>query len=191
MLLLEPDYYRVILIKLKSENLNETLRFIENSWENFSKDFPFEYNFLDERFERIYGDEIKARQVFSIFVIIAIFISCLGLLGLASFTAERRTKEIGIRKVLGATVPRIVFMLSFEFSKWILIANLIAWPLAYLAITNWLQNFAYKIELSLWTFVLAGGCALLIAFLTICWQVIRSATANPVESLRYEWRNHD
>jgi len=118
--------------------------------------------------------------------IIAIFISCLGLLGLASFTAEQRTKEIGIRKVLGSTVAGVVFLLSKEFIKWVLLANLIAWPVAYFAVHNWLQNFAFRTNIGWEIFLLSGSMALVISLFTVCYQSIKAAVANPVDSLRYE-----
>ena len=121
-----------------------------------------------------------------IFTFLAIFIACLGLFGLASYIAELRTKEIGVRKVLGASISGIVFSLSKEFLKWIIYANLVAWPIAYYFINKWLQSFAYKINISLWMFALAGGIALVIAFVTVSFQAIKAATANPVDSLRYE-----
>jgi putative ABC transport system permease protein len=115
-----------------------------------------------------------------------VFIACLGLLGLAAFMAEQRTKEIGIRKVLGAKVSGIVLMLSKEFAKWVLIANIIAWPVAYFAMSNWLQNFAYRTSIGIWTFVLSAALALTIALLTVSFQAVKAATSNPVDSLRYE-----
>jgi putative ABC transport system permease protein len=125
-------------------------------------------------------------RLFSIFSILAIFISCLGLFGLSMFVAERRTKEIGIRKVLGSSVPGIVVLLSRTFVKWVLVANIIAWPIAWFAMNKWLQSFAYRIDLTIWPFLLSGLAALTIALLTVCWQAIRAARANPVEALRYE-----
>ena len=116
----------------------------------------------------------------------AIFIACLGLFGLASFTTEKRTKEIGIRKALGASVLEIIWLLSKEFTRWVLLANIIAWPLAYFAMNKWLQNFAYRINLGLGTFVMAALLALVIALLTVGYQVVKAATANPVGTLRYE-----
>jgi len=117
---------------------------------------------------------------------IGLVIACLGLVGLASFTTLRRKKEIGIRKVLGASVSSIVNLLSREFTKWVLLANIIAWPIAWYAMNQWLENFAYRIEISWWVFVLAGGVALVVALLTVSWQAINAALANPVESFRYE-----
>jgi len=128
----------------------------------------------------------KLSQIFSYFTFLAILIACLGLFGLASFTAEQRTKEIGIRKALGASVSEIIFLLSKEFTRWVLVANIIAWPLAYFAMNRWLQNFAYRINIGIGTFILAALLALVIALLTVGYQAVRAARANPVEALRYE-----
>jgi len=125
-------------------------------------------------------------RVFGAFAILGIFIACLGLFGLTTFAAEQRTKEIGIRKVLGASESKIFLLLSKEFIRWVLLANLIAWPLAYFAMNKWLQNFAYRIQIGIVAFLISGGTALLIAYLTVSYQSIKSARANPVDSLRYE-----
>ncbi|MCH7729549.1 MAG: FtsX-like permease family protein [Planctomycetes bacterium] len=125
-------------------------------------------------------------QIVSYFAVLAVLVSCLGLFGLASFTAEQRTKEIGVRKVLGATVANVTSLLSKDFIKLVLLANLLAWPVAWYAMNKWLQDFAYRIEISWWVFGLAGGLALVIALLTVSTQAVRAALANPVESLRYE-----
>jgi len=173
-------------IKVRPENITQTLAAIEKVWKTHSDGYPFEYYFLDKAYDNLYKSEIKLNIFFRLFTLIAIFISCLGLFGLASFTAERRIKEIGIRKVLGASVPGIMIILSRGFTKWVLLANIIAWPAAYYFMNKWLQNFAYRIRISFFTFVLAGALALLIALLTVSFQTIKAATANPVESLRYE-----
>jgi len=134
----------------------------------------------------LYQKETKLGQIFSYFTVIAIFIACLGLFGLASFITEERTKEIGIRKVLGGSVSDIVMLLSRGFTKWIVLANFIAWPVAYYFMNKWLQNFAYRVNLSVWIFILSGLAALAIALLTVSYQSIKAATANPVEALKYE-----
>ena len=134
----------------------------------------------------MYQKETKLGQIFSYFTVIAIFIACLGLFGLASFITEERTKEIGIRKVLGGSVSDIVMLLSRGFTKWIVLANFIAWPVAYYFMNKWLQNFAYRVNLSVWIFILSGLAALAIALLTVSYQSIKAATANPVEALKYE-----
>jgi putative ABC transport system permease protein len=125
-------------------------------------------------------------QIFTSFTLMAIFISCLGLFGLASFTADQRTKEIGIRKVLGASVSNVVVLLSRDFTKWVILANVVAWPVAYLVMNKWLQNFAYRISLGVWMFILSGVIALIIALLTVSTKALKAAVANPADSLRYE-----
>jgi putative ABC transport system permease protein len=134
----------------------------------------------------LYRAEVKLRTIFSYFTGFAIFIACLGLFGLASFTAEQRTKEIGIRKVLGSSIVGILFLLIKEFTKWVVVANIVAWPLAYFALHRWLQHFAYRTEMSLWMFLLSGVLALMIALITVGYQAVKAARANPVMSLRYE-----
>jgi len=147
---------------------------------------PFENFFLDTDFDRQYRADEQVGWIFGIFTLLGLFIACLGLLGLASFTAESRTKEIGIRKVLGASVTGIVLMLSKQFTKWVLLANCFAWPFAYYFMDRWLKNFAFRININIVTFLLSGLLVLAIALLTVCFQSIKAATANPVDSLRYE-----
>jgi len=147
---------------------------------------PFENFFLDTDFDRQYRADEQVGWIFGIFTLLGLFIACLGLLGLASFTAESRTKEIGIRKVLGASVTGIVLMLSKQFTKWVLLANCFAWPFAYYFMDRWLKNFAYRININIVTFLLSGLLVFAIALLTVCFQSIKAATANPVDSLRYE-----
>lgn len=143
-------------------------------------------SFFNDDFAKLYASEQRTGQILTIFSVLAIIIACLGLLGLAAYTAEQRTKEIGIRKVLGATVSELIFMLTKEFTKWVLIANLIAWSVAYFFMNGWLENFAYRINLNVWVFILSSVSALLIAVITVSYQAIRAALANPIESLRYE-----
>jgi len=175
-----------ISFRFKAEEVSSVIAFLKSKWQEFGPDQPFAYSFLDERFNDMYRTETRIGEVFSIFAGLAIFTACLGLFGLASFTAEQRTKEIGIRKVLGATVSNVTLLLSKDFVRLVLIANLLAWPVAYFAMNKWLQDFAYRINLSWWMFALAGGLALLIALLTVSFQAIKAALANPVEALRYE-----
>jgi putative ABC transport system permease protein len=178
-----PDY---ISVRVNPGNIGQTIELIENTWDAFSPKLPLEYSFLDEDYDRLYKNEQQTQQLFIIFSFLSIFIACLGLLGLASFMAEQRTKEIGIRKALGATVNHIAIMLSKDFTKWVLLANLVAWPVAYIAMHKWLQDFAYRIEISGWMFVFAGVLAFIIALLTVSFQVVRAARKNPVDSLQYE-----
>jgi putative ABC transport system permease protein len=181
-----PQFFYSMAVKISSDNIPQTLSFIEKTWSKFIPEFPFTYSFLDEYIDRLYkGDEQTARIVRT-FSVIAVFIACLGLFGLATFAAERRTKEIGIRKVLGATSSNITFLLSTEFTKWVLVANIIAWPIAYYAMNRWLQGFAYRINIGIWSFVLSAVMAFVIALLTVSYQSVKAAIANPVESLRYE-----
>ncbi|MCG3156372.1 MAG: hypothetical protein DKINENOH_02996 [bacterium] len=177
------DYYAV---KIAAGNFAERLATLENTWKAFSPDWPLEYSFLDRKLEQLYGGEQKLSQVINYFTIIAVILACLGLFGLSSFAAARRTKEIGIRKVLGASVTSIVSLLSSDFIKLVLLANLIAWPVGWYAMHKWLQGFAYRANLDGWTFVLASAGALGIALLTVSFQAIKAAIAKPVEALRYE-----
>jgi len=185
-LILSSRNKRYLSVKIHSENMPETVSSIERIWDKFSNGWPFEYSFMDETYDQMYKSEIRMNHLFRSFSALAIFLSCLGLFGLASFTAERRTKEIGIRKVLGASVPGIFMLLSRGLSKWVLLANIIAWPAAYYFMNGWLQNFAYRVGLSVWIFILSGLAAFGIALLTVSYQSIKAATANPVDSLRYE-----
>ena len=173
-------------IKISSDDIPGTLAFIEDKFKEHSPDYPFNYSFLDERVDRIYRSEQRLGQIFNYFTFIAIFISCLGLFGMASFTAEQRTKEIGIRKVLGASVSGIIMLLSRDFVKWVIAANVIAIPIAYIAMNKWLQNFAYRMNIGLGIFLTSAMIALVIALLTVSYQSIKAATANPIDSLRYE-----
>jgi len=174
------------LIRLASGDISAGIKTVQSAWERIIPDYPFEYHFLDQAVERMYQDERTTKTLIQLFAILAILIACLGLFGLASFTAEQRTKEIGIRKVLGASVPSVVFLLSKEFSKWVLIANLIAWPVAYFLMKSWLHNFAYRTNLGMDIFILSGLLAFGIALLTVSFQSIKAALANPIEALRYE-----
>jgi ABC-type antimicrobial peptide transport system permease subunit len=159
---------------------------MERLGKQYNPAYPFDYKFADERFKEQYKSETLVGSLANSFAIIAIFIACLGLFGLAMFTAEQRTKEIGVRKVLGASVPSIVALLSKDFLKLVLIAILIASPLAWWAMRRWLQDFAYKIDIQWWVFALAGGLTTVVALLTVSFQTIKAALANPVKSLRSE-----
>jgi putative ABC transport system permease protein len=175
-----------ISVKLWPGAITGTLQSIENIWRELEPTHPFSYVFLDESFDRLYRSEQRMGQIFVSFTLMAIFISCLGLFGLASFTADQRTKEIGIRKVLGASVSNVVMLLSRDFTKWVILANVVAWPVAYLVMNKWLQNFAYRISLAIWIFVLSGVIALTIALLTVSTKALKAAVANPADSLKYE-----
>lgn len=176
-------------VKLDASHFNQTREIINNIEKTVKKiapAFPVEWEFMDESIQHLYKREVQFQKQVSFFSIIAIFLACLGILGLSIFSTERRTKEIGVRKVLGASVFEITRLISKEFLITVVIANAVAWPVSYYFMNRWLQNFAYRINLTIWPFLLAGLSALLIALLTVSWQAIRAATANPVEALRYE-----
>jgi putative ABC transport system permease protein len=181
-----PGWYDNIIIKIKSEDIPKTILLIERKIKKIVPDFPFTYFFLDESLDDLYKSEQRMGSIFRYFALLAIFISCLGLFGLASFTTEQRTKEIGIRKVLGATVGNILLLLTKDFIKWVLIANIIAWPIGYFAMNKWLQDFAYRTNIGLFTFIISALLALMIALLTVSCQAVKVALANPIEALRYE-----
>jgi putative ABC transport system permease protein len=187
-LFLSLDSNRYISVNIQSEDIPGTLSFIEETWNKTNPNYPMDHYFLDRVFERRYRSEERLLQLFGYLSALAIFIASLGLFGLASFAAEQRTKEIGIRRVLGAPVSGIVVLLSKEFTRWVLVANIIAWPLAYLAMHSWLRGFAYRINLNsqIGFFLIAAVGAFLIAWLTVSFQAIKAAIANPVDSLRYE-----
>lgn len=178
--------FSTMSVKINGQKAKEALAFIESVWKQNLPDRPLEYEFLDEHFEKIYQADTQVSRIVGILAILAIIISCLGLFGLASYSAEKRIKEVGIRKVMGASIQNIVLLLSKHFVKLVLISNLIAWPIAWLALNKWLQDYAYRIEISWWVFILAGLAAMLIAVFTISFQAIRAAIANPVKSLRTE-----
>lgn len=173
-------------MRLTPENRKATLTYIEDTWNKFSPDRPIDYSFLDENIDEHYASEDRFLKLFTSFSILSILIGCLGLFGLTAFMMKRRTKEIGIRKVLGAQVSTLVTVLSKDFLKMVLIANLLGWPLAYYTMDLWLQNFAYSNGISAWVFVFTGLGALLIAFTSVAYHSVKTANANPVNSIRYE-----
>lgn len=177
---------RVAVIKLKSGNIQSTLATIRNEYSKVAPVYPFEYSFLDQKFDETYKTDLRQQTLLSIFSGLAIFIACLGLFGLASFTAAKRTKEIGVRKVLGSSISNIVVLLSRDLLKPVLLAILVAIPIGYYAMHNWLQNFAYRVPLHWWVFALAGLIAASIALITVSFQAIKAAVVNPVKSLRSE-----
>jgi putative ABC transport system permease protein len=180
------SWFDFLLVRISPDDVSGTLAFLQEKWEKFWPHRPFEFFFLDKQFKALYETEERLGKLFVYFAGLTIVIAGLGLYGLASFMAAQRTKEIGIRKVLGASVAGIVSLLAGDFLKLVALANIIAWPIAWYAMNRWLQNFAYRIDIGWWMFALAGGLALLIAFMTVSTQAIKAALANPVEALRYE-----
>jgi putative ABC transport system permease protein len=178
--------FRFLTVKINGSKTADALAFIKNVWTSNFPDRPFEYQFLDDHFNEVYKADTQVSKIVSILAGLAIIISCLGLFGLASYSAEKRIKEIGVRKVLGASVQNIILLLSSHFLKLVLIANLLAWPLAWFAMHKWLQGFAYRIDIKLSVFVLTAILSIFIALITISFQSIKAAIANPVKSLRSE-----
>lgn len=179
------DYYRMSL-RVRPENIQDTIGFLKSKWREFDSQYPLEFVFLDDQYDALYRTEERLGKLFGYFTALAIIIGCLGLFGLSAYSAEQRTKEIGIRKVLGATTSNVTMLLVREFTKWVLLAVLIAWPLGYYIMNTWLQNFAYRIGLGVDTFVLSALLALAIALMTVTYQAVKAAVANPVDSLKYE-----
>ncbi len=185
-LYVETGDFSKVQVRIRPDHEQEAIAFLENTFAAFSPGFPFQYQFVDDAYNRLYQTEIRLGSLFSSFTILALCIACLGLLGLTTFTAEQRTKEIGVRKVLGATIADILVLLSIDFTRLILLAFVISVPIAYLAMNRWLQEFAYRVPLEWSTFAMAGGAAFILAWLTIGYQSMKAALANPVRSLRYE-----
>jgi putative ABC transport system permease protein len=175
-----------ISLRIKTSNISSSLESLKKTWESFGSNLPFDFYFLDDDFAKLYQSETKISSVMESFTIVTVFIACIGLFGLTTFMAERRRKEFGIRKVLGASSIGVLKEFSSNYSKWVIGANIIAWPIAYFYMNEWLQDFTYRIDISWWTFILAGLISWLISLITISLHAIKAATANPVESLRYE-----
>jgi putative ABC transport system permease protein len=176
----------VIAVKLAAGNPQEAISRIEGAWRKVAPKYPFTYEFLDQVYDNLYKAELKQRTILGIFAGVAILVACLGLFGLAAFTAEQRTKEVSVRKVLGASVGNVVLLLSKDFVKLVLVAIAIAVPLAWYLMHQWLQDFVYRIAIGPGVFLLAGGLAVGIALLTVSYHAIRTALANPANTLRSE-----
>jgi hypothetical protein len=185
-IMLQPQNISYILILLPAGDVPASLAHIERTWKQEIPDYPFEFRFLNEDFDLLYRSEERMGDILKYFTAMAVFIACLGLLGLASFAAEQRTKEIGIRKVLGASCPQIGYLIYREFILLLLLSNLIAWPAAYLIMRRWLQDFAYRTGISPSIFLLAALAAALCAFVTVGFQAFKASIADPVRALRYE-----
>jgi len=174
------------MIRTKPGETKQAIASLEKVYKRINPKYAFAYQFVEEEYAKLYSTEMIVSKLSTVFATLAIIISCLGLLGLAMFSSEQRKKEIGVRKVLGASVSQIVSLFTSEFVKLVIIAFIIGTPVAWYIMNNWLQGFAYKVMLSWWIFLLAGSISIFIALLTVSWQAIQSAIANPVESLRTE-----
>jgi putative ABC transport system permease protein len=188
MLVIADGTLRNIIVRTDGTDTRGTIEAIEEVWQSFNPDYPFEITFMDENMNRLYEADDKIGTVFRTMALLCISIACLGLFGLAAYTAEQRTKEIGIRKVMGANVSTITVLLSSEFIRWVLLANIIAWPISYIVLNRWLENFAYRIQLlpNFWIFILAAVISFIIAIVTVVFQTVRAANRNPIRALRYE-----
>ncbi|MFC1898680.1 ABC transporter permease, partial [Candidatus Cloacimonadota bacterium] len=188
MMIFHPDiwYKELMAVRINTEDVTGTIKMLEENWHKLAGEQPFKYFFMDSYFDNLHKAELRTGQFFTIFAALAIFIACLGLFGLAAFTAEQKTKEIGVRKVLGASVPSIVAIMLKQFTQWVVFANIIAWPIGYLIMKSWLQNFAYRIDLQVGYFVLSGIITLIIAVITVSYLAINAANRNPVRALKYE-----
>ena len=183
---LDPRWYNYLAIKIKPSEIEASLQHIEKTINSIAPGFPFSYNFMDQDFESLYQSEQQLGKLFTSFALLTIIISSMGLFGLSIFMVERRTKEIGIRKVAGASVPAILLLFYKNISKWVLLANLIAWPVSWLFINNWLKNYAYRINLSVTPFLITGLITILLALFTISFHTLKAAMTNPVQTLKYE-----
>lgn len=186
MLYINPNYFYNIAVRIQPEDTQNTLAALETTWTSIFPESLFEYTFLENSYDRLYLSEEKIGQLLTLFSGLGIFVACLGLFGLTSYMTEQRHKEIGIRKVLGADISRIVLLLSQDFTKSVLYANLFAWPLAYYGASLWLKSYAYRMSISPWIFFAAGAIVLTIALLTVSFQAVKAALANPVDTLKYE-----
>lgn len=189
-LFLDGGYYdriqRNISLKLNTADVASVIATIEGLWKKEASGLPFEYSFLDEDFSKLYMNEQQTKKIFTVFSVLAIFIACLGLFGLASFITDQKTKEIGLRKVLGASAGRLINMLNANFVKWVLISSVFAWPVAWFVMNRWLQNFAYRIDVAWWMFVVAALLTLVISLLVVSMQTVKAALKNPVDAIKHK-----
>ena len=181
-----PASVSYLLVKIKGEQIPEALAFLEAKSGEIAPGHLFSYTFLDDKMDRLYVSEVRMSDLFKVFTQLALIISCLGLFGLSAYSAQQRTKEVGVRKVLGASVPALVVLLSKEFIRLVFIAFVLAGPVAYFAMNRWLESFAYRVEVGPMVFVITLVSVLVIAWMSVSYQAIRAARANPVQSLRYE-----
>jgi len=181
-----PEQANTLSVRIAPGSLNKVLGRVQNILDSISPTGPVRYDFLTDRIAALYRNEERTMKMFTAFGVLAILVACLGLFGLAAFSAERRTKEIGVRKVLGASVPGLALLLTKEFAKWVVAANLIAWPAAYLGMREWLGNFAYRASIGAWPFIGSAVAALVVAVAATAAQSLKAAVADPVRALKYE-----
>ncbi len=188
MMWINPSDYNFFCAKINTNDsdMSEVISYLRTVWKRFAPDYPFNYNFIDDYSKNMYSNEQSTNDLIRYFTYLAIIITCLGLFSLSAYMIEQRTKEIGIRKVLGASIGNIFRLISKEFILLVVIANIITWPVAYFATSSWLGDFAYKVRIGLGTYFLSGTIAILIALLTVGYQVLKAANANPVKALKYE-----
>jgi len=183
---IDHNWRNWVSIKTNGTNNTEVIKYIDKVWKEMNTDIYYNPMYYSESLDKLYRDEQRFFVLFIIFSILAIVVACLGIFGLASFTAEQRTKEIGIRKVMGASVTNIIQLVNKEFFKLVLISNIIAWPIAWYFMKNWLNNFVYRIDLNILPFILSGIIAIIIAILAVSYQAMKASSTNPVNALRYE-----
>ena len=184
---LDPNRdFRHLSIQLQDGDVDRTIPFVRQTLGKYNPDYPFVHDFLEEIYNADYRAELKVQSFLDICTFLAVFVACLGLLGLSAFTVERRTKEIGIRKILGASGSAIVMMVSKQITRWIIVSNLIAWPVSYLIMRRWLQEFAFRTNLGILLFAGSGGIVLIVGGITVMVQALAAARSNPVDVLRYE-----
>jgi putative ABC transport system permease protein len=184
--MVRPDNMELASVKVKTAQIKESMEFIEAQWKKIVPEVPFEYNFFDDRYQLAYEQEIKSGILISAFTLLTVFIAALGLFGLSAFSAEQRTKEIGIRKVMGASLGQTTILLVRDYMKWILLASALAFPVGWYSMNHWLQTYTYRIDPSIFSFVGVTLIAMAIALLTVSIQTIKTALTNPVKALRYE-----
>ena len=186
LMFLNPEYFNYLCLKVKATDMQATLAHVEKIWNVHSPQTPFSFRFMDEAVGDLYHSEERLDTIIRYFILLAVIMSCLGVFGLVSFMTEQRTKEIGIRKVLGASVPGIYLLLSMDFVRCVAVANLIAWPAAGFTLSRWMEGFADHADMNPWIFLAAGTTALLIALISVSWQALRAATSDLAKALRYE-----
>jgi len=184
--IINPDAYNHATVRLAGNDITTVMAILEKEWDRYFPYYPFEFEFLDEEFDNLYRSEIQLGKLFGYFGGLAIFIAVLGLFGLATYAAENRQKEICVRKVVGASVLQIILLLSRDFTRWVLIANLIAWPLGYIIMNRWLNSFSFQTDMNPWIFLLTLAITLGLALLTVSYQSAKAAMTNPAAVLKYE-----